>query len=142
VPDFAADVVAIVERRLTELGVESSDLSGGELESRFGRREISGPASHFEVDLDGTECALTVTTLNEAQVDDYGPIRSVSDEVSRLQASGRFVAYHQVIVAPRGTVLLDLVGPEGTVADDRLQESGERLLDDLLDHASVRPLLK
>ena len=109
---------------------------------QFGRQDLSSSAFHFGVELDGVPCALTVTVLDEQQADDYGPVRAVSEEVGRLQALGRFVTFHQVMVAPRGTILLDLVGPERSAIKTPLDEAAERFLMGLLDHATVRPLLK
>jgi hypothetical protein len=134
------EVTKIVERRLNELHVNAKPLPAEELKARFGRQQVSEPALHFEIALDGTACALTVTVLDQDQVDDYGPVRAVSEEVGRLQAAGRFVAYHQVMVAPRGTVLLDLVAPGQSAPAP--EGSAERFLQGLLDHATVRPLLK
>src|SRR4051794_34787462 len=98
--DFGPEVLELVERRLVELGVEWSILTPDELQSRFDRGEVSGPAYHVEIKLDSVSCALTITVLDQEQVDEYAPVRAVSDEVSRLDTSRRYVAYHQVIVAP------------------------------------------
>jgi hypothetical protein len=140
---FTDDALATARRRLSELKIDAAPVQGDELEARFGRRETSsGSAFHAELSLDGAPCVLTVTALDQAQVDDYGPVRAVSDEVGRLQSSGRVVAYHQVMVAPRGTVLVDLVGPPRSAAPPTLETSAERLVQQLLDHEAVRPLLK
>jgi hypothetical protein len=139
---FVREVLETVERRLKALNVGSKPLTASELLGRFGRQEFSSSAFHFEVEVDGVPCALTVTVLDEQQADDYGPVRIVSEEVGRLQALGRFVAFHQVMVAPRGTILLDLVGPERTASKIPLDEAAERFLMGLLDHDTVRPLLK
>jgi hypothetical protein len=138
--DLRREVLGLVERRLDDLSISFRSLSSEELLSRFGRRRISARADSFELTLDDVPRALTVTALDQEEADDYGPVRAVSEEVGRLQASGRPVAYHQVIVAPRGTILLDLVREDG-VGDGGPVESDEQFLVELLDHHAVRPLL-
>ena len=133
-------MVEIVERRLDDLSISVRDLSRDELLSRFGRCGVSARADSFELALDDVPRALTVTVLDQKEADDYRAVRAVSDEVGRLQESGRRVAYHQVIVAPRGTILLDLV-PEDGAGDGELGESDTQFLVELLDHETVRPLL-
>jgi hypothetical protein len=143
VDSFTNEVLKILERRLAELHVIGEPLSPGELNARFGRHPVSEPAIHFEIDLDASEWALTVTVLEARDVADHGPIRAVSEEVGRLRAAGHLVAYQQVMVAPRGTILVDLVAPPGqTAADARLEASAQIWLEALFDHRTVRPLLK
>ena len=133
-------MLEIVERRLDDLSVSFWHLSPEELRSRFGRRQTLAPADSFELTLDGDPRALTVTVLDQEETDDYRPVRAVSAEVGRLEASGRQVAYHQVILAPGGTILLDLIAEDG--ADNGGSgESDEQFLAELLNHETVRPLL-
>ncbi|MCP4115373.1 MAG: hypothetical protein GY737_08185 [Desulfobacteraceae bacterium] len=139
---FAREVIDTIERRLKELEIDTEPLTVDELKTHFDRQQVSGDALHFEVELDDTPCALTATVLDQQEADDYGPVRTVSKEVGRLQASGRFVVYHQVMVAPRGTILLDLVGPERSASEMSLEEVAGRFLERLLDHRTVRPLLR
>jgi hypothetical protein len=139
---FTHEVFETVERRLKDLDVGTVPLPAAELTARFGRQQVSDIAFHFEVELDSTTCALTVTVLDQQQADDYRLVRAVSEEVGRLRASGRFVAYHQVLVAPRGTILLDLVGPEQIASQMALDTSAQRFLEEFLNHDTARPLLK
>lgn len=138
--DLRREVLELVERRLDDLSISSQDLSPEELVSRFGRRPVSTHAASFELSPDDVPRALTVTVLDQDETDDYRPVQAVSEEVGRLQASGRRVSYHQVIVAPRGTILLDLVR-EDSAENRLLDEWDEQFLVELLDHETVRPLL-
>ncbi|HEY3551200.1 MAG TPA: hypothetical protein VGK69_09145 [Gaiellaceae bacterium] len=136
--DLTREVLEIVEGRLDDLSISFRTLSPEELLSRFGRRRTFVRAESFELKLDEAPRALTVTVLDQEEADDYVPVRAVSEEVGRLHESGRRVAYHQVIVAPLGTILLDLVREDG---NGGLDESDGRFLAELLDHAAVLPLL-
>lgn len=138
---FRDEVERIVEERLEELGADVSPLSAGELAARYGRRDLDDGARHYAVEIDGTRYALTVTPLEQAQVDDHRPIAAVTDEVERLQREQRVVPYHQVIVAPAGTVLLDLV-PDQDRPEPEEDGSGMAFLQRLLDHDAVRPLMR
>jgi hypothetical protein len=137
VAEFREEVRSTVEDRLEHLGVEAAPLPADELESRYGRR-ATGEAIHYRVSLGGTDQALTVTPLDQEQVDDYRPVLEVTEEVERLQREGRAVPYHQVIVAPRGSVMLDLVAGNGGQADP---SAGMAFLQRLLDHDVVRRLM-
>ena len=138
--EFREEVEAIVESRLDVLGKGGRRLDADELESVFGRRALGDGALHYAVSLDGERWALTATALDQAQVDDYGPVTKVTQEVERLQRAGRIVPYHQVMVAPRGSVMLDLV-PALEGEQPSSDEAGLAFLQELLDHATVRPLL-
>ena len=138
--DLRREVLELVERHLDDLSISFWNLSPEELLSRFGRRSVSQQADSFELVLDGVPGALTVTVLDEEEAEDYGPVRAVSEEVGRVEESGRPVAYHQVILAPLGTILLDLVRDHAghEMGPDR---SDQEFLAELLDHETVLPLL-
>jgi hypothetical protein len=140
VADFAGEVEEVVERRLDDLGLAHERVTAAEAEARSGRRPVSDPAFQYAVEVNGTPAVLTVTPLTQEQADDYGPVLEVTHEVERLQRLGRAVPYHQVIVAPRGSVMLDLVGPEGRDGGS-FESAGMEVLQTLLDHQTVRPLL-
>jgi hypothetical protein len=138
---FTQRALEIIERRFNEFSIDVKSLTVESLMEKFGRQQVSTPAFYFELQLIDIRCALTVTVLDEQQADDYESVRAVSEEVGRLLVSGRFVVYHQVIVAPQGTILLDLVGPERSSNQILSEESAEKFLQRLLDHDAVRPLL-
>ena len=139
---FAAQVHAVAERRLAELGVHATRRSDEETAARFDRRAVSGSELHLEVTVSGSAAVLTITPHERGAVDSGGPRQAVSEEVARLQGLGRIVPFHQVMVGSRGLVLLDLVPAARPPAPPEFAYEGRELVEGVLDHESVVPLMR
>jgi|GEM_PF-4136256 len=139
---FTQALVAVVERRLPELGSPVAPLPAGDLRERFGREEVAAVELHYELQLAGEPFALTVTPFTQQQADEYTPMQPVDEQIGRLRPQ-RIVGAQQVIVAPRGTVFVDVVGPpRGGDDDAALDSASQAFAESLLDHDAVEPLLQ
>jgi hypothetical protein len=131
----------LLDRRLPELGSAADVLDDSDVEQDFGRRSILHPEYHRRVELGGEPLALTVTPVSDSELEDEAPVHRLAEELGRLSGEGHLAVMHQVMVGDRGSILVDVVGSQGS-ASTADESSSQRFAQALFDHDTVRGLLR
>lgn len=130
-PDQTLAVVRdSAEKRLQQMGYPVISLDAAQLEAHFGRASNGG--IHFQVALDGVDCAYSIWLLTDPQQQ-----QPIDAEMDRLRASQRVVSGGSVTISDKANLLTELLATRLNVGGATLRTM-DKFIDSFWNHDSMR----